>query len=74
LKSNNISNAEIDELFGDKKVKYGIQVKLNNFLIWKYTVRCDLYAEVILLSGKVAFGYLSNRKKRRRSMGGWDPS
>jgi hypothetical protein len=66
VKNNNISNAVIDELFGNMKVKFGIQVKLNNFLIWKYTVRWNLYAEITLLSGKVTFGYLRNRKKRRR--------
>jgi hypothetical protein len=66
VKNNNVSNAVIDELFGNTKIKYGIQVKLNNFLIWKYTVRWNLYAEITLLSGKATFGYLRNRTKRRR--------
>jgi hypothetical protein len=65
-KNNNISGVAVDELFGDTKVKFGIQVKLNSFLIWKYTVRWNLYPEVALLSGKVILGYLRSRKKRRR--------
>jgi hypothetical protein len=56
----------IDDLFGNIKVRFGVQVKLNKFLIWKYTVRWNLYAEITLLSGRVIFGNLRNKKKRRR--------
>jgi hypothetical protein len=41
-------------------------VKLNSFLIWKYTVRWSIYAEIALLSGNVLFGNLRRRKKRRK--------
>jgi hypothetical protein len=57
---------EIDKLFGQSNIKYGIQVKLNSFLIWKYTVRWNVYAEIALLSGRVVFEHLRSRKNRIR--------
>jgi hypothetical protein len=61
----NVNSAVIDDLFGNTKVRFGVQVKFNRFLIWKYTVWWNLYAEITLLSGRVIFGNLRNKKKRR---------
>jgi hypothetical protein len=64
-RNNIIDNTLIENLFDDT-MKYGFQVKLNSFLIWIYTVRWNLYAEISLLSSKVMFGCSRSRKKRRR--------
>jgi hypothetical protein len=65
MKCNNISSVEISELFCDSKIRYGIQVKFNSFLIWKYTVRWNIYAEITLLNGRVTFGYLRKKKEEK---------
>jgi hypothetical protein len=59
-------NNDIDDLFRRTGMKYGVQVKLNSFLIWKYSVRWNIYAEIKLLSGNVVFGQIRSRKKRRK--------
>jgi hypothetical protein len=57
---------EISDLFGRTGAKYGVQVNLNSFLIWKYTIRRNIYAEITILSGIVVFRQIRSRKKRSR--------
>jgi hypothetical protein len=65
LQKKNIENTLIEEAF-DSSAKYGFQVKFNSFLIWKFTVRWNLYAIINLISCKVTFGYSRSKWKRRR--------
>jgi hypothetical protein len=56
---------EVEELFKND-VKYGIQMKVNSFMVWKCTLKWSIYAEVTMFSGIVLFGNLKNKRKRRK--------
>jgi hypothetical protein len=60
-----IKPGEIEVLF-ENEVKYGVQMKVNSFIIWKYTLKWSICAEIAMFSGVVLFGNLKSKKKRRK--------
>jgi hypothetical protein len=56
----------IEEIFGIKNKSFGIQVKLNSFLICKYTVKWNLQAEISLLNRIFVFNKSRSKKMMRR--------
>jgi hypothetical protein len=61
---NKINN--IREILNIRSNSFEIQMKLNNFLIWKYAVRWSLYTKVSLFGNNVINGNSKIKKKRRR--------
>jgi hypothetical protein len=61
----NVGKDEMKILFDRGKTKVEIQMKFNSFLILKFTMKWNIYAEIALFSGNIVFGNLNSRKKGR---------
>jgi hypothetical protein len=60
-----IGSQEIIECLNVKNVKCRFQMKMNRFLIWKYTARWSVYVEIVLLNENLIFGNICSKKRRR---------